>query len=93
MRDNPEVFRDSDIKNIINKIRNKTIGESGDDFLIRMLSVIDPKGINYATADDIQRGFTQLGIILSNMEIMSLVGNLRRKGNSYSMEDLFNLVK
>ncbi len=93
MRDNPEVFRDSDIKNIINKIRNKTIGESGDDFLVRMLSVIDPKGINYATADDIQRGFTQLGIILSNMEIMSLVGNLRRKGNSYSMEDLFNLVK
>jgi hypothetical protein len=58
-----------------------------------MLSVIDPKGINYSTGDDIQKGFAQLGIILSDMEIMSIVSNLRKKGNSYSMEDLFNLVK
>ena len=93
MRDNPEVFRNNDAKNIINKIRSKIDEENGDEFLVRMLSVIDPKGINYATANDIQRGFAQLGIILSNLDIMSLVSNLRREGNSYSMEDLFNLVK
>ena len=93
MRDNPEVFRDSDVMNILNKIKRKTEGENGDDFLVKMLSVIDPKGINYSTGDDIQKGFAQLGIILSDMEIMSLVSNLRKKGNSYSMEDLFNLVK
>ena len=53
MRDNPEVFRNNDVKNIINKIRSKIDEENGDEFLVRMLSVIDPKGINYATANDI----------------------------------------
>jgi len=34
-----------------------------------------------------------MGIILSDMEVMTLIGNLRREGNVYSMEDLFNLIK
>ena len=93
MRDNPEVFRDSNVTNIINKIKSKTQGENGDDFLINMLSVIDPRGTNFANSDNIQKGFAQLGVLLSDMEVMSLVGNLRRIGNTYSMEDLFNLVK
>ena len=93
MRDNPEDFRDSNVNNVINRIKMATQNDNGDEFLVRMLSIIDPNGIDFATSDNIQKGFSQLGIQLSDMEIMSLVNNLRRVGNSYSMEDLFNLVK
>ena len=94
MRDNPEVFRDSDINNIVNnKIKGRVQEENYDDFLVKMLAVIDPHGSNYASADDIQKGFIKMGIILSDMEVMTLIGNLRREGNVYSMEDLFNLIK
>ena len=56
---------------------------------------IFPQGriIKEPVIKDIHKGFTQLGIILSEMEVMSLIGSLRKKGNYYSMEDLFNLVK
>ena len=93
MRDNPEDFRDSNVNNVINRIKMATQNDNGDEFLVRMLSIIDPNGTDFATSDNIQKGFSQLGIQLSDMEIMSLVNNLRRVGNSYSMEDLFNLVK
>ena len=93
MRDNPDDFRDSNFENIINRIKMITQNENGDEFLIKMLSIIDPKGTDYASSDDIQKGFSQLGIQLSDMEMINLVNNLRRVGNLYSMEDLFNLVK
>ena len=70
-----------------------TQSDNGDEFLVRMLSIIDPRGTDFASSDDIQKGFSQLGIQLSDMEIINLVNNLRKVGNLYSMEDLFNLVK
>jgi len=93
MRDNPEIFHDSNVNTIVGKIKGKVQNENYDDFLVKMLSVIDPQGTNFASLEDIHKGFTQLGIILSEMEVMSLIGSLRKKGNYYSMEDLFNLVK
>ena len=93
MRDNPDDFKDSNFENIINRIKMITQSDNGDEFLIRMLNIIDPKGTDYASSDDIQKGFSQLGIQLSDMEMINLVNNLRRVGNLYSMEDLFNLVK
>jgi len=93
MRDNPEDFRDSNFENIINRIKMVTQSDNGDEFLVRMLSIIDPRGTDFASSDDIQKGFSQLGIQLSDMEIINLVNNLRKVGNLYSMEDLFNLVK
>ena len=46
-----------------------TQNDNGDEFLVRMLSIIDPNGIDFATSDNIQKGFSQLGIQLSDMEI------------------------
>ena len=65
MEGNSDIFIDSNIKNVISRIR---IGSNnfGDyqDFLIHLLYVIDPKANNYATKEDIINGFKSFKIYL-----------------------------
>ena len=95
MRDNPEVFRDSDMNAIyerIHAVADKQIGDY-DEFLVKMLATIDPMGTNWATSDAIESGFKTLGITLSPQQVSTICGFLRREGMNYSMEDLFYLMK
>ena len=91
MLSNPEVFRDSDIKNIVNRIRLIS-GEDFEDFLVHLLYAIDPKGVNYATKEDIDNGLKSFGVYLSEQEIATLISRLNRSGNLYSMEDFYNYI-
>ena len=95
MRDNPEVFRDSDMNAIyerIHAVADKQIGDY-DEFLVRMLAIIDPNGSNWANSDAIESGFKTLGITLSPQQASTICGFLKREGMNYSMEDLFYLMK
>ena len=93
MEGNSDIFIDSNIKNVISRIR---IGSNnfGDyqDFLIHLLYVIDPRATNYATKEDIANGFKSFKIYLSDQELDTLISKLKAQGNMYSMEDLYNCL-
>ena len=91
MVSNPEVFRDSDIKNIVNRIRLVS-GDDFEDFLVHLLYVILPKGGDFASKDDIVNGLKSFNVYLSEQEIATLLSRLNRSGNLYSMEDFYNYV-
>jgi hypothetical protein len=93
MECNSDIFIDSNIKNVISRIR---IGSNnfGDyqDFLIHLLYVIDPKANNYATKEDIKNGFKSFKIYLSDQELDTLISKRKVQGDMYSMEDLYNCL-
>ena len=94
MRDNSEVFKDSDINLIYNRIHAVAQKQGDEDeFLVKMLAYIDPNGTNWANSDAIENGFKALGVTLSPQQVSTICGCLRREGMNYSMEDLFNLMK
>ena len=93
MISNKEIFRDADIKNVVNRIRLGTKDFNDfEEFLVHLLYVIDPKGANFASKEDITNGIQSFGVYLSEQEINTLVSRLNRSGNLYSMEDLFNYL-
>ncbi len=59
---------------------------------MHLIYVIDPKGNNFVSKDDIVNGIKSFGIHLSEQEISTLVSRLNRSGNLYSMEDLYNYL-
>ena len=93
MISNKDIFRDADIKNVVNRIR---LGANDfpdfEEFLVHLIYVIDPKGNNFVSKDDIVNGIKSFGIHLSEQEISTLVSRLNRSGNLYSMEDLYNYL-
>ena len=94
MRDNAEVFRDSDASGIIERIRlasNKY--DNLDKFLIEMLRAIDPSGKGFVNKDTILEGFKRFGLFLTTQELITLTDELRKDANGLcSMEDLYNLI-
>ena len=81
MENNSDIFIDSNVKNVISRIRIGSIS-FGDyqDFLIHLLYVIDPKANNYATKKDIINGFKSFKIYLSEQEIDTLISKLKIQG-------------
>ena len=66
MRDNPEVFKDSDMNFIYDRIhavvQNKLISWL-------MLATIDPIGTNWTNSDAIELGFKTLDVTLSPLQV------------------------
>ena len=93
MENNSDIFIDSDIRNVVSRIRigSKSFGEY-QDFLVHLLYAIDPRANNYATKEDILNGFKALKIYLSEQELDTLISKLNTKGGMYSMEDLYNCL-
>ena len=71
MENNSDIFIDSNIKNVISRIRIGSInfGEY-QDFLIHLLYAIDPNATNFATKDEIINGFKSFKIYLSDQELL-----------------------
>ena len=93
MENNSDIFIDSDVKNVISRIRIGSInfGEY-QDFLIHLLYVIDPHATNFATKEEILNGFKSFHIYLSDQELDTLISKLKVQGGKYSMEDLYNCL-
>ena len=93
MISNKEIFRDADIKNVVDRIKSGS-NEFNDyeEFLVHLIYVIDPKGNHFVSKDDIINGIKCFGISLSEQEISTLISRLNRSGNLYSMEDLYNYL-
>ena len=94
MRDNAEIFRDSDCSEVISRIR--TAGncfDNLDNYLIAILKGLDPENKGYISSDEILEGFKKFNLYLTTQELISLTDYLKKdeKGN-YSMEDLYNLI-
>ena len=54
MISNKEIFRDADIKNVVDRIKLVSNDFTDfDEFLVHLLFVIDPKGTNFVSKDDI----------------------------------------
>ena len=91
MESNSDIFIDSNIQNIISRIRIECKNNFDDyqDFLVHLLHTIDPKGNNYASKQEIVEGFKSFKIYLSEQEIVTLLSKFRKSENNYSMEDLY----
>ena len=63
-----------------------------EEFLVHLIYVIDPKGNNCVSKDDIVNGIKCFGIYLSEQEISTLISRLNRSGNLFSVEDLYNYL-
>ena len=94
MRDNAEVFRDSDPSGVVERIRLASVKyQSLDRFLIEMLRAIDPSGKGFVAKDAIIEGFKRFGLFLTTQELITLCDALRKDENGLcSMEDLYNLI-
>ena len=93
MISNPEIFRDSDIKNVVNRIKaGSNASNDFEEFLVHLLYKIDPKGTNFSSKEDIVNGISSFGIYLSEQEKFTLLSKLRKEGNLYSMEDFYNYI-
>ena len=92
MEANPEVFRDSHLRNIVQRIRGANDLDNFEEFLVHLLYAIDPKGFNYSSKEDIISGIASFGVYLSEQETFTLLSRLSKKGNLYSMEDLYNYI-
>lgn len=58
MKDNFEVFRDSDLYSIINRIRSAGIKYNNDEaFAVEFLSVLDPAGKGFISKSELVEGF------------------------------------
>ena len=75
MENNSDIFIDSDIRNVVSRIRieNKSF-EEYQDFLIHLLYVIDPQGNNYASNDDIINRFKTFKVYISEQELLIFIG-------------------
>lgn len=95
MRDNAEIFGESDCSGVIEKIK---IGQSKynsvEAYLVDVLRVIDPNNKSFVSSDEILEGLKYFGINLTTQELVTLCENLDRDKNTgkYSMEDLYNLI-
>ena len=94
MESNSDIFIDSNIRNIISRIRigSRIYFENYQDFLIHLLNTIDSKGSNFATKEEIIEGLKSFKIYFSEQEIASLLFKFRKSGDNYSMEDLYNFL-
>ena len=92
MEANPEIFKDSCVKNICQRIRAAADLDNFEEFLVHLLYAIDPKGNNYSSREDIANGIASFGVYLSDQEIFTLLSRLSKKGDLYSMEDLYNYI-
>ena len=59
---------------------------------MHLLYAIDPKGNNYSSKEDSISGIASFGVYLSEQEAFTLLSRLLKKGNLYSMEDLYNYI-
>ena len=93
MISNKEIFRDADIKNVVNRIKlGSNEFNDFEEFLVHLIYVIDPKGAHFVSKDDIVNGIKCFGIYLSEQEISTLISRLNRSGNLFSVEDLYNYL-
>ena len=94
MRDNAEIFRDSDCSEVIGRIR--TAGndfDNLDSYLVAILKCLDPNNKGYISSDEILEGFKKFNLYLTTQELISLTDYLKRDENgNYAMEDLYNLI-
>ena len=74
MENNSDNFMDSDIRNVVSKIKikSKSFGEY-QDFLIYLLYVIDSRRNNYASKDDIINGFKTFKVYLFEQELLIFI--------------------
>ena len=74
MENNSDNFMDSDIRNVVSKIKikSKSFGEY-QDLLIYLLYVIYSRGNNYASKDDIINGFKTFKVYLSEQELLIFI--------------------
>lgn len=57
MKDNPDVFKDSDLSFIINRIRRAQVKiGSQEDFIVEVLKNVDPEGRHWVTSEEICEG-------------------------------------
>ena len=94
MRDNAEIFRDSDCSEVIERIR--TAGNCFDNretYLVTVLKILDPHNKGFISSDEIKEGFKHFNLYLSTQELISLTDYLKKDENgNYSVEDLYNLL-
>lgn len=94
MRDNAELFRDSDLTQVVQRIRTSSSKyESLEKYLIDVLRVIDPQGKHWVTLNDIIEGLKKFNLYLSVQEQITLTDSLTMDTQGeYSMENLYNLI-
>jgi hypothetical protein len=94
MRDNAEIFRDSDCSEVVERIRvSGNNYENMEKYLVDILKVIDPNNKGYVSGEEIREGFKKFNLYLTTQELITLLDYLKRnKDGLYSMEDLYYLI-
>ena len=94
MRDNAEIFRDSDCSEVIARIRTAgNVFDNMDNYLVAILKGLDPENKGFISSDEILEGFKKFNLYLTTQELISLTDYLKKDENgNYSMEDLYNLI-
>lgn len=94
MLDNAEVFIDSDINSIVQRILlGQCKFQSKEEYLVHVLKEIDPKAKHFVSLEEIENGFKNLEVFLTKQELNTISNALKPNPEGlYSMEELFNLI-
>jgi len=94
MKDNPELFVDSDLAAVVDRIRKASMKyNTVEEFGVDILAKLDPKSVGFVSKINIQNGLKGFNIFLTTQEMVTLNDSLRKdEHGNLSMEDFYNLV-
>lgn len=94
MVDNEEVFPESSLQYILNKVKKgQTSYSSLQEYVIELIKVLDKNGDNLISFDDFSAGMKKMGIHLTDHEIHILLRFFdHNKDGKISMEEFYNAL-
>ena len=94
MEDNPEIFPQSNLQYIINKIKEGASGFSNaDEFAVNLVRALDVNGEGFISLERLKAGLTELGVYLTDHEEHTLIRKFDPSHTGkISMEEFYNCL-
>jgi Ca2+-binding EF-hand superfamily protein len=94
MEDNPEIFPQSNITYILNKVREGARGfKTGDDYAVRLIETLDPTGQGAVDLARLRTGLATIGVYLTDQEEHTMIRKFDPEHTGrISMEGIYNAL-
>lgn len=94
MEDNPEIFPQSSLTYIVNKIREGSAGfSSPNDFAVNLIRTLDTAGEGFVSLDRFKAGLAEIGVYLTDMEEHTVIRKFDpHRSGKINMEEFYNAL-
>lgn len=94
MEDNPEIFPQSNLQYIINKIKEGARGfTNADEFAVNLIRALDTNGEGFVSLERFKTGLAELGVYLTDHEEHIIIRKFDPTlTGKISMEEFYNCL-